>query len=1691
MKGRRRVLSWLIPGMLVLAVVAVVVMFRQSLAGAALTNSASKFLGDQVSAAGVQLSTHHLRVTGLRVRSNLDEPILEAESLDVEFNVRDLLPGGKRRFGLASVALVRPHLTLIHRRDGSYNVTPPGGSQQGSQQAAPFDVIATIRGGSAAFVDERRSSGRATAFMVEGFDADVSMHPMTASHYDVRLVVAEGSASFPVRGRATLDDARGWEMQRWTAPRLGIAPLIDFVFDPASISMVSGEVRDVDVRYGGIPDAAGQIARHLDGNAFMQGVTFYLGGLAKPVRDARGAAYVYDDGMVAPRIDAHLAGTPLRIAGGIFDFAHPQFRLGILGGGPLQRLASVSGSGAKLPVHGEIRLRLLVEGDAARPLVLGAFRSRRVSYASTPLTSASGSVALLQRELDVVSFGATYAGVRVGGRGRLILERHTSVDIAARFSAPADSLPYAARIVPGVPLEGVAIVRGVDTKLATSGLVRGASADRRVAASFAFDPKGAGVAGPLRIEGPHHSSLYARIAVDRPSKSAVGFLAFRSFALRPAADRALPGLSLPALPSVAATLDGSIAGALANRALAFAGEARARSAAIDGVAIDEAHVRASGSTGDVRIADLGARGPWGSFAGTGDVANGRLAIDGRYRGSLDAVARIASAPWLSGDADVPLRIVSNGSRTTAQVNGARFVGARVGGVALASLDGTFGMGGNAYQVYAADANVAGGHVVASGSIGNGGSLDISTRDLSLANLSRAGVPLDSGRVSAIATLSGSIAAPSADAGVEVDGARFAGRTLAATTALAYADGRLDLIGGSVVTGGTTIGVSGRVSGLAAGGAVPRYDLDARVRGADLAGIASQLHGRIPANGSLDADVHVSGSGASPRIAGDVSIPEGSVNGLNFHGIRMRLAGSASDLVAQGGRAVVGTTALAFDGSFAPGAQSVRVFAPRADLADFNDFFDAADTLGGRGSIDAGVRISRDALATRGAVSIAHAQYRRLPLGDVAAHWSTTGRDVSGSLRVSGHAGALRASGDILLPSSRPLQDIAQRASIDVRSSARNVDLETWLPAVGVNAPILGRVDGDMTARGRIARATIDGRAALHGGVVGGIVVDRFEVIGNARNGRATISSAVLDAPSIAVAGKGSFGLALRDPIDVSAHVSSPNIGALAAAAGGKALPVKGSGDADLRLTGTFARPTVATTVDLAGLRYRDIVVPHVHASMNVDERYAELKSGEVDLPQGTIRLAARAPFNMLHPGLTPNAMVSGGVSLAGVNAAQFVSLLPSGSRLDGTLDGAVTISGSAARPALGGGLVLAKGYFSGPMLRSPLRNVAAQLDFTNGGAVLTRAHADVGAGTFDATGSASMALHDPVRTLAFRSRILAQHAGLDVPNYLRGTIDADVALSRLAGMPIEVAGAVMLPMARIPLTALYNPKSSKPSGVVPPPVAFDLDVTAGRDVRVQSGPVDVGAQGRVKVGGTLAAPTLDGQFESTGGSVSFYRTFRLESGTVTFSPADGIIPMVEAVATTHVPTPSTDVTLNIGGFATQLNVDLTSTPGYDRQQILGLLLGAQQLGAVAGLQTGQTPTQNTNVLQSVAVGSVSEQFTRQILEPLSAGVGGALGLRNLAINYDPFGGVSANARKGLGKNLSAVFSENFSFPQRQSLGLEAHPSQATSLEVTFFQQQGTGQFDPQTISSSTNPTLSASQPAAGRSGFSIVLQRHF
>jgi TamB, inner membrane protein subunit of TAM complex len=196
--------------------------------------------------------------------------------------------------------------------------------------------------------------------------------------------------------------------------------------------------------------------------------------------------------------------------------------------------------------------------------------------------------------------------------------------------------------------------------------------------------------------------------------------------------------------------------------------------------------------------------------------------------------------------------------------------------------------------------------------------------------------------------------------------------------------------------------------------------------------------------------------------------------------------------------------------------------------------------------------------------------------------------------------------------------------------------------------------------------------------------------------------------------------------------------------------------------------------------------------------------------------------------------------------------------------------------------------------------------------------------------------------------------------------------------------------------------------------------------------------------------------------LSFLRSFNLERGSVTFDPSSGIIPRVDAVATTFVTNPPTAVRLHVTGPATAMDLALTSEPSYSREQILGLLVGAQQFGAVQGIQAGGGQSFSAgSAIANVGLGQLNTLFTRNLLEPISGSLASSLGFTTVALTSDIQTGLGISAGKALGRNVNAVFSQSFGYPRTQAVTLEALLSEANALRFTWY--------------TSTGPTLFAAQ----------------
>ncbi len=1647
-------------------------------------SSAVRLAGYNLRYDSLHFAPGHVIVKNPDVSSLRGEPVFTAQRIDVAYDARAILHG-PYLYGISGIEIDRPKLTIVHHRDGSYNIALPAASKNAPSK--PFvlpQIHATIKDGTLGIVDDTKIFNHSRRFSLQSVQADVEVDPRAVSHFIFGTTLVEEGGKFPIAGRGTFDPKRGYESSRVTARSVGLAPLLDYALNSASLHIANGVLNDVDARVYGLLDRAGTLRRHLSITANLDHFQPYLNSLAKPLRDGRGSLRVYDDGLAIPKVDGSIAAIPVRIAGGIYNFAHPALRLGITGRGELQRLLTLASGASSLPVRGPIAFKLFVEGDAKGPQTLASFSSPRLFYNRVPLDDPHGLVALNGPETAIVRSSLRYAGVDVGARGRIVSsKKHTDTELLTVIDAPSSRLPYATNVFGDMLLHGAAVVAGTDSKLGTRGLLSGDTATQHLSSAFAFDRNGIGTVGPLALTGQNGRALYARVAFDRPGgKSGAAFVSAQNFHVSTSGPQpALPGVALAALPPFDGTLDANVAATFGGSHSTLGGDAHLTNAHVLGFPIEDLTARA-------RVTD-----------GT------HIALDARYRGSLAALATAAkSGVAVRGRADIPVSIVaSSASDALVQIDGARFANASIGGLALQGLSTTIGVRGKTYDIYAARARLDGNDVVAQGSFGNGGTLHVSAGNVDLAALRGFGLPVTAGSVTALADVSGSANAPHVVGGVsvhdaEVPSANLEGFAIDANTGLTFDGDRLALNDALVRAGPTVGGLDGSVVGLRGKPSAAHYDFDARVRQADIATLArvAKTPLRYP-EGTLDADVRVMGSGSSPSVVGNIAIPEGSINGLRFQDAKVALAGTPGAGRASGGRVTVGTSTVRFDANVSARAQSLALHARRVDLADFNDYFDRGDTLGGAGSIDIAASNAPNAIVTSGRVRLAHTRVRRFDVGQARADWSTTGRTIRTVAELGGKPGRVTESGDITLAATQPLRDALHRTNLALAARATGVDLGVWLPAVGVQAPVIGKVDANANVRGVFPRLGVDAHAALRGGILGRVPIRTASLDLRAANGRATVSNALLAIENLDVSANGSTGLLPTSPLDLTVVARTADTGALAKTITGTTFDTSGAVATTLHVTGSIARPVANDVLDATDVRYAKLTVPHAHLEAMVDRTRATLQRAEVDLQSGRILAAGFAPLAANY-GFAKSGPVSLSLTVASIALGQFATLLPKGTKASGALDGAVALGGTIGAPDLNGTLALTDGTFVGPQLRSQLTKAHAQLTFAGTSATLHDTSASVGGGVLAIDGNASVpSLRQPDRDLAYALHLHSENAFLDAPAYLRGRVNGTIDIVRAQNQTPVLGGNIAFTSTRVPLSAIFNPSAPQTASTAKPlDLALDLGIDVARDVRVQGGPADIGAQGHLQIGGTLGTPTAAGELDSTGGTLSFYRTFRVQyPSTIVFDPGNGVIPNIDATATTMVDNPPTDVTLHVTGKATQLDVALASDPNYSREQILGLLVGAQALGAVSGVQTvAQNGGRQTNPFQAAAEGQLGNLLTQNILEPFSSQLGGAVGLNNLAINYSPGGSVNVGAQKKIFKNVNAVFAQSFNTPPRESIGLLASPNDATAIQLTFFSQPSSNRFDSFEGSQSllsANPSVTSVQPARGSSGFSFSFQRKF
>jgi translocation and assembly module TamB len=630
-----------------------------------------------------------------------------------------------------------------------------------------------------------------------------------------------------------------------------------------------------------------------------------------------------------------------------------------------------------------------------------------------------------------------------------------------------------------------------------------------------------------------------------------------------------------------------------------------------------------------------------------------------------------------------------------------------------------------------------------------------------------------------------------------------------------------------------------------------------------------------------------------------------------------------------------------------------------------------------------------------------------------------------------------------------------------------------------------------------------------------------------------IDRAELRTPELTASATGSLGLAAQEPLDLHVYAATDRLAALVYDAAHLRVPISGSFESTLAIGGTYRAPTLLAGFDATGVSAYGIPISSLFGEVRLRDRALVLSNAGVTLQRGEATLAGSLPLSLSPFRLgAGNQPLSFDLDVVGLDPSTFDQALGNNTKLSGLIDGHLGLSGTIAQPAVVGRISLSNGAYVSDLERVPITRMIADVVFNHASASIDRVSARAGTGTLQGSGSIEFPSGLGSGGLSLALRGTARGAQLDLPAYGSGTLDAQLAAVKHPGAAALISGSVTLSNATLPFSSFVQAASkSQAAGLPAIPLAFDVRATAGKNVRVRGSGygagLDIGTAGSVHLAGTLAAPTLAGAFTSTGGSLTYFdRAFRVQQGSVRFSPADGILPTLHAVANTNVVNPdpdrarnpygSAEVTITVDGPIEGLKIGLQSTPsGYSRDEILALIapfggfvsgisfsrqamLARQQptgitpLGALSPIPNVTLPQNSSITVGQEAFNILNAQFTAGLLAPVESTLGQGLGLSSINLTLGYYGNVGVTATRLLGKEVSAVYAVTFGLPQIQSFGLVVQPAPDTSATLNFFYQSGPTkllQLPGSPVGYSAGYLVG--QPLVGNTGFSLTLQHYF
>lgn len=497
-------------------------------------------------------------------------------------------------------------------------------------------------------------------------------------------------------------------------------------------------------------------------------------------------------------------------------------------------------------------------------------------------------------------------------------------------------------------------------------------------------------------------------------------------------------------------------------------------------------------------------------------------------------------------------------------------------------------------------------------------------------------------------------------------------------------------------------------------------------------------------------------------------------------------------------------------------------------------------------------------------------------------------------------------------------------SLDVEKG----ELQSLLGMLNVPAKgIAGSLNGRIIVNGFASKPTIWLTGNMTNGSIKGYPLENIEVDVALENQVVTVNTFTAKQGAGILAIRGSADL--QGPLNLEAGGRDIDAGLLTAWFD-SSIDTKGKLNFTAQVSGTAAKPHAAVSLDIKGGGVANAIFDNLYGLVILDG--SSININQLMLTKGNYRASAYGliPLAALNREGRKQATVADQMDLKLRLDQADLSILPlltkEVSWATGQTKGEVAVTGTLAQPIVHGSLSLTDGTIKLKSLGAPIQKVGVDIQFEGDKINIKTFDGKMGAGNYRLTGSTMIR---GLKLEEYNLLLVLDKLGVD-HKYFQGPLSGNILLSQAGPLP-KLSGTLLFENATVDIP--YVPEI----GAGDINAALDLEIAVGNRVRFYNPYMyDILASGKVKIGGTLQLPDASGRIEAQRGTVSYLRTqFKIKEARADFIQFRSFEPVIRLSGETKLE--RTQVSLNVNGPVSAMDIQLTSQPAMSQQGILSLL----------------------------------------------------------------------------------------------------------------------------------------------------------